>query len=221
MNKRTIIILTVISTIFSLVYILANYFGYIRYFSIIHQNNSDKLIENYSKLEMHKAKQKVVLSISVKPGELEKIRPLINSILDQTVRVDQIALIMNNNDDINKLPEYLRKIVVVFPSGKDYGKGNNIVPLLLKEKESDTIIIGLYNNVVYGKDFLEVLLDESNKNPDAVILDHKKYSILLKPEHYGCEILKRDQEKYDEEWFLANTKRYNILNYGENYKYEL
>ena len=81
-------------------------------------------------------------------------------------------------------------------------KVNSIIPLLLKEKECDTIIIGLDNNVVYGKDFLELLLDESEKNQDSVIADNNKYAILLKPEHYGCEILERDQEKYDEKWFL-------------------
>ncbi len=49
MNKRTIIILTIISTVFSLVYILAVYFGWTRYLGIRMSTNSDKLTENYSK----------------------------------------------------------------------------------------------------------------------------------------------------------------------------
>lgn len=217
MNKRTIIILTIVSTVISLIYIFAVYFGWTRYLGIRMSTNSDKLIENYSKLEYHKPKHKVIVSLYAKQDDIDRIRPVINSILDQTIKVDQIALIMENKE--NKLPEYLTKIVNVFPTGREYGKGNCIVPLLLKEKECDTIIIGLDNDVVYGKDFLEILLDESDKNQDSVIMDNNKYAILLKPEHYGCEILQRDQEKYDEKWFLDNTKKHKIINYGENFKY--
>lgn len=219
MNKRTIIIITIISTVFSLIYILAQYFGWTRYLSIRMSRNSDKLIENYSKLQYHEPKRKVIVAIHAKQNDIEKIRPLINSILDQTIKVDQIALIMENKE--NELPKYLTNIVNIFPSGRNYGncKGNCIVPLLLKEKEYDTIIIGLDNDVVYGKDFLEILLDENNKNPNSVIMDSNNYSILLKPEHYGCEILQRDQENYDEKWFIDNTKNHKVINYGENFKY--
>ena len=93
-----------------------------------------------------------------------------------------------------KLPEYLSKIVNVIQKSKNYGKGNNIIPMLLKEKECDTIIIGINDNVIYGKDFLEILLDENKKNPDAVIIDKKNNSILFKPEHYGCNILDREKK---------------------------
>lgn len=219
MNKRTIIIITIISTVFSLIYILAQYFGWTRYLGIRMSTNSDKLIENYSKLQYHEPKRKVIVALHTKQNDIEKIRPLINSILDQTIKVDQIVLIMENKE--NKLPTYLTNIVNICPSGRDYGncKGNCIVPLLLKEKESDTIIIGLDNGVVYGKDFLEILLDESHKNPNSVIMDNNKYAILLKPEHYGYEILQRDQENYDEKWFIDNTKNHKVINYGENFKY--
>ena len=219
MNKRTIIIITIISTVFSLIYILAQYFGWTRYLSIRVSTNSDKLIENYSKLKYYEPKHKVILTLYATQNDIEKIRPLINSILDQTIKVDQIALIMENKE--NELPKYLTNIVNIFPSGRNYGncKGNCIVPLLLKEKEYDTVIIGLDNDVVYGKDFLEILLDESDKNPNSVIMDSNNYSILLKPEHYGCEILQRDQEKYDEKWFIDNTKEHKVINYGENFKY--
>lgn len=219
MNKRTIIFLTIISSVISLFYTFAVYFGLIRFLGILMLTSSDKLIENYSNLEYHKPKKKVIVSLSAKKDDIDRFRPVINSILDQTIKVDQIALIMGNNEV--ELPEYLTNIVNVFPSGRDYGKckGNCIVPLLLKEKERDTIIIGLDNDVVYGKDFLEILLDEINQNEDSIIMDDNKYAILLKPEHYGCEILQRDQEKYDEKWFLANTKKYKIINYRENFKY--
>jgi choline kinase len=124
---------------------------------------------------------------------------------------------LNNKEPI--LPKYLTKIVNVLPIGKDYGKGNNIVPLLFKEKECSTTIIGIDKNVIYGKDFLEIILDENENNPNSIILDHNKNAISLKPKHYGCEILKRDTENYNIEWFINNTNNHKIINYNENYYY--
>lgn len=220
MNKRTIIILTIISSVISIGYILLEYFGIKRYLLLRFSNNSDKLIENYHKLQEHKHKNKVIISLYIDENDLDKIRPTINSILDQTIKVNQIILIMKNlNNKEPILPEYLTKIVNVLPIGKDYGKGNNIVPLLFKEKECSTTIIGIDKNVIYGKDFLEIILDENENNPNSIILDHNKNAILLKPKHYGCEILKRDTENYNIEWFINNTNNHKIINYNENYYY--
>ena len=141
---------------------------------------------------------------------------MINSILDQTVRVDKIILIVK---DENKVPSYLRKIAIIFPFEKDYGRGNKLIPLLFKEKECDTTIIALDDNVIYGKDFIEKMLEERDKNPETVLVDSKKTSILIKPEYYGCEVLKRDRKRYDEKWFLENAKKSKIVNYKENYRF--
>ena len=99
------------------------------------------------------------------------------------------------------------------------GKGNKIIPILFKEKECDTTIIAIDDNVIYGKDFIQTLLEERDKNPNTVLIDNNNTSLLLKPENYGCEILKRDRDKYDEKWFLDNTKSTKVIKYGENYKF--
>jgi len=218
MGKRKIIIFTIISTIFSLVIILLTYFGIMRYIQLKLQNNSDKYIENYNKLDTYKTEGKVIISISTTPDRIHKIRPMINSILDQTIKVDQFILILEKDKKYD-IPDYLKKIFKIFYSAKNYGKGNKIIPLLFIEKECDTTLIALDDNVVYGKDFIERMLEERDKNPDTLIIDNKKTSILLKPEYYGCEILKRDRDTYDEKWFLDNKKNNKIINYNENYKF--
>lgn len=219
MKKREIIIFTIIFSIISIVIILLSYFGIIRYLQIRNKNNSDNYIENYNKLEKHEGvKGKVIISVSTTPERIYKIRPMVNSILDQTVKVDELFLIIyqKNNYDI---PPYLKNVFRIFPFSKDYGKANKIIPLLFKEKESDTTIIGLDDNVIYGKDFIQILLEERDKNPDTVLIDTKRTTILIKPEYYGCDILKRDRDNYDEKWLLDNTNNSKIINYTENYTF--
>jgi hypothetical protein len=218
MNKRKIIIITMISTIVSLLIILLTYFGIIRYAHIRMHTSSDKQIENYSKLDKHEGEGKIIISTSTTPDRIDKMRPMVNSILDQTVKVDEIYLIIQQDKKYN-VPEYMRKVFRIFPFGKDYGKeGNKIIPILFKEKECNTTIIALNDNVVYGKDFIQTMLEERDKNPGVVLIDSKNTSLLIRPEYYGCEILKRDRDTYDEKWFLENTKNSKIINYNENYK---
>jgi hypothetical protein len=218
MEKRTLIILTIISTIVSLAIIFLTYFGISRYITLKYQTNSDKYIQNYSKLNNHKNKDKVIISTTTTPERISKIRPMINSILDQTVKVNEIALIIQEDKKYD-IPPYLKNIVKIYPSGKDYGKGTKIIPILFKEKECDTTIIALDDNVIYGKDFIQTLLEERDKNPDTVLIDNKKISLLFKPENYGCELLKRDRDNYDEKWFLDNTKNTKVITYNENYSF--
>ena len=207
MEKRKVIIMTIISTIVSIIVILMSYFGITRYL-MLHGQSSEPYIHRYSSLPSAD-KGKVVLAISTTPEKITKIKPMINSILDQTVRITQIILIIPH-DDSYKLPSYLQKIVTLYPLGKEYGDNccNTMVPMLLHEKECDTTIIALLDNVVYGKDFIETLLELSDKNPNTVLRDTKNTAILFKPEYYDCSVIDTT------DWF----KKSKYIDYTENYR---
>ena len=218
MEKRRIIIMTIISTIISLIMILCSYFGITRYYLLRFQS-SDSYISTYPTIR--KTDTNVTVSISTTPKRIEKIRPMINSILDQTVRVDRIILVVDQ-DAIDRgytLPSYLNKIAILFPTGKDYGSGccNSMVPMLLTEKECDTTIIALLDDVIYGKDYIETLIAEGEKYKGRAIHDKKHTSIMFKPEYYDCTIINRDKGKYTDDWFLENSK---TLDYSENFRYQ-
>ncbi len=210
MKKKTMIIYTIIGTILSLIMILLSYFGMIRYLSL-HVSGSDKLVENYSKLPKA-AEKRVVISLAVNPSNFQKIKPVLNSILDQTVKVDQIGVVVPLNSE-NDVPEYIKKIANIFPAGKDYGEGTALIPILLKEKECDTIIIALASDVIYGKDFIEKMVDESNEY-SGILTDIKRKALLVKPDYYGCEIL---DSKYNDKWFINQAKKAKIVDYTENF----
>ena len=208
------IIWTLVGTFLSLAMILLSYFGIVRYLTL-HVSGTDKLVENYSKLP-EATEGRVVVSVAADPKDFAKLKPTLASILDQTVKVDQIGVVVPLKNE-NNVPEYIKKIANIFPAGKDYGDGTALIPILLKEKECDTIILALSGDVIYGKDFIEKMVDESNSNPDTVIRDTKHTAILVKPEYYGCEILNTQESKYDHDWFIKQAKKAKTVDYSENY----
>jgi hypothetical protein len=215
MGKRKLIIITIISTIISLAIIFLSYFGIIRYY-LIKYKSPKSYISDYNML--NKTDTKTIIAINTTPQRIRKIRPMINSILDQTIRVDNIILVVPQ-DDIDTgytIPSDIKKIAILFPRGKNYGTefANSIIPMLLSQKEYNTTIITLLDNIIYGKDYLETLLIEGKKYKDTVICDKKHRSILFKSEYYDSSIINKC--KYTDEYFIKNAKS---LDYTENYKF--
>jgi len=177
------------------------------------------LIENYSKLPKASTDNKVTISFTCKRDKLHKLKPFINSILDQTVKVDLIAMItpLGNKEEDYNIPKYIKNIAIVFPSGRDCGKGTKLIPMLLKEKEKGIIIIALDENKIYGHDFIYTMVEESKKYPDSVLVDKNGSAILVKSDHFDCDIINRENDNLDNEWFLKKAKDSKIVDYSENY----
>ena len=216
MNKSTVIIITIISTVLSVLLIIGSYYGIDRYI-YLHMKSPEYFINKYSHLPKANLKNRTVISFSTTPEKINKIKPMINSILDQTVKVDAIYMVLLADKNYNT-PRYITNVATVVLAGKDYGGGTKIIPILLKEKECDTIIIALNDNVVYGQDFIFTMIEESNKNPGTVLLDKKGDVMLVKPEYFGCDVINREKEDFDNNWFLDKSKNNKIIEYNENYK---
>lgn len=216
MKRSTIIILTIVSTILSLLFILATYFGWIRFLEM-HMSKSEKYIENYSSLPKANENRRVVLSFTVNDKTISKLKPMINSILDQTVKVNDIILCVPYKF-MSKIPKYVKNIATIIPCGKDYGTANKLIPALLREKESNSIIIALNENKVYGKDFIESMVTNAEKQGDCCIVTNEKSAILVIPEALENDVLDyTSNRKYDEDWFLKKSKNSDIFEYTENF----
>ena len=215
MNKKTVIIITILSTILSIIFILSSYYGIDRYLSL-HMKSCENFINKYSYLPKAST-NRVVISFSTTPEKINKIKPMINSILDQTVKVDAIYMVLLADKNYNT-PKYITNVATVVLAGKDYGGGTKIIPILLKEKECDTTIIAMNDNVVYGQDFVFTMIEELKKNPGVVLIDKKGDVMLVKPEYFGCDVINREKEDFDNNWFLDKSKNNKIIEYNENYK---
>ena len=215
MKRRTIIILTLISTLLSLTMIFLSYFGIVRYLTL-HVSSVDGFIEGYKNLP--KASEgRVVVSFAVDPNKMDRLKPMIASLMDQTVRVDQVVIVLPLSSKA-QISAYVKKIAHILPSGRDYGDCTGLVPTLLKEKECDTTIIMLDPEVVYGKDFIEVMVEESEKKPNTVLTDVKETAILVKPEYYGCKVIDPKKDKYSLNWFKSQSKKAAVVSYKENFR---
>ena len=216
MNKSKVIIITIISTVLSIIFILGSYYGFDRYI-YLHMKSPEYFINKYSHLPKANLKNRTVISFSTTPEKINKIKPMINSILDQTVKVDAIYIVLVNDKHYN-IPKYINQVATTVLAGKDYGGGTKIIPILLKEKECDTTIIAMNDNVVYGQDFVFTMIEELKKNPGVVLMDKKGDVMLVKPEYFGCDVINRQKEYFDNNWFLDKSKNNKIIEYNENYK---
>ena len=204
-----------ISIIFTALFLILYQFEIMRYFAI-HCKNYDSYLENYKNLDAADDKHKVIISFSVDPEHIQKIKPFLKSILDQTVRVNQINLNIPS-DFSHEIPKEYTDIVKVLKTEKDYKSCTNCIPTLMRAYDKDTIIIILSSDTVYGKDFISFLIKESNKDPNKAIFSTK--AILIKPDFVNAKKLLSGANNFDEDWLSNNLvveKKY--VNYFNNYK---
>lgn len=178
-------------------------------------------VNNYKNLKKC-TNDKVVLSLTTTPCKIKDITPMFNSLLDQTVKVNQISLNIPEkcNDETYDIPAEYKDICNIYTTGKDYGIGTKYVPTLLRENECGTKIILLNDNIIYGKDFIETLLKESDNNPDKCIYVGNTFEnadgILIKPE-FITDII---HDKCDNKWLHDNLKSDKVkVNYSKNKKF--
>jgi hypothetical protein len=203
-----------------MIYVILDYFGIIRYIKL-YLYSPEQYIKDYKKLDKI-YKDKVVISLTTTPDNMKKLKPVINSLLDQTVQVDLISLCIPEGNDEYKLPSELKDAVAIFRCGNDQ-ELNPLISTIMREGESTTSIIVLGDDYVYGKDFVETLIEESNKNPNDIICVgnsiNLKKGALFKTDFFKEDFLEKNNQTPDEfvNDYFKNHKQIHI-NYYENYK---
>lgn len=207
--------LFIFMTILSLIVTILYYYGIVRYFTL-YIKDTNSYLENYKNLDKAHKEKKVIISLSVQPEKIDKIKPMINSILDQTVGVNQIVLNLPNNKHYN-IPKEYENIFTIFRCGKDYGECNKFIPTLLREENSDTIIILLDEKYVFGQDYIENMVEEYKKEKCGII---SKGGILIIPEFFDMDIYNRDKKCLDNGW-IKDCVKVNKKNISSNDTYKI
>ena len=223
MEKKTIIIISLVSAVFSLIYVLLAYFGLTRYMGL-YMFSTEGYSKNYKNLDKI-GKHRTVISLTATPKQMKKLTHTIKSLLDQTVRADLISVVVPYGNQY-KLPKELKDSVAVFRCGQDRDLLNCIIPAITRESESTTRIITLGAGRAYGKDFIETLMEESEKNPEKIIyMNNKNYMDLTKGIVFYTKFFKEyflntpkgvNGNKWINDYFRNFPKK--RINYGENYK---
>lgn len=187
------ITLSMIITILSLVFIVMSYYGIVRLCKL-KIGTCDSFAKDYIKLSKANSKAKIIVSLYGTSSD--KLKATINSIFDQTVRPDQIIISVPEGKHI-QLDHYIddNKLITIHTLSKNYKTCCNFMSPLLREKDADTIIILANENTIYGTDFIETIVDESEKNPNCIIYVSK----------YNANIYSRTFKKQDKNGDVIDT----------------
>ena len=143
MNKK-ILILSLVVTVISLVYIILEYNGTIRKLKLSNIS-TETYLQKY--IKKNKAADRVIISFILPDKiKLSELKPFINSLLDQSIRVDEIVAISGNKVSTGSngsvLPEEYKKILSFYKHNKNYqGNTGLVVCSILREPDSNTKII--------------------------------------------------------------------------------
>ena len=227
MEKKYIILLSIIVT---LIYLTLDYLGFIRYLELYHSSPL-KYIQHYKNLDKINKHNRVIIALTTTPENIKKITPTIISLLDQTVQINLISICIPYGSDY-KLPIELKDSVTIFRCGKDYNILNPILSSITREEESTTQFIILNDTTIYGKNFIETLLIESEKYPNNIIQTGKgniklQHGTLFKTNFFDEQFIPSgnviinnysDANDYTNNYFKLNKEHQIInINYSENY----
>jgi hypothetical protein len=203
--KREWIIFSIVWSFLSLIFSILVYFGLIRYINL-YIYNPRSYIKNYHLLERAINDKKIVIHLTI--TNIDKLKPVINSLLDQTVKVDEITISVVNK---LKLPEYMKDLKSVV---RTYNTPHSSKLCIMRETDNNTIIIFINDDKIYGKDFIQDLVEMSEKNKNESIKISNDGEILTNPGFFSIDCLDDD---FDIKDYIKN-KNFKNINYTENYK---
>lgn len=218
--NRTILYLSLVLSIIYLIYLVIDYIGLIRYYQL-HFYSTEHYLSSYKNKPRYDD-SRVVIAFTATEEELKNIKPFLNSILDQSYRVDDIALTIPYKN-MDKVPNQYKSLLSSYGFSKDYKDSNNLIYSVLREPESDTRIILVEPNIIYGQDFVQSLLDKSKDNKNSIIYGRsdkdEKWGILIKPKFFNTKVCEYDDKSKCADWVeKCSDNNCKILGYNGNFK---
>lgn len=210
MNKNAKITLLYVSTILSILSLYFNYYQIYRYI-FIHFKSIDKYFEDYKDLN-RLVEENVVLIVDFNKSNKKNIDLFLKSVLDQTFAVSDIYFIKNEDDEID-YSYYKDKGIKILNADKNI-YNNSVIQACKKVTDCNTIVIGLEEGIIYGKDFIEILLKENIKKPSTLI--ETKNSVLFKPDFFKTSIVDTDKDINIKD-YLNDNIQIEQIKYNENY----
>lgn len=114
---------------------------------------------------------RIVVSLTTIPSRTSLLGDVVESIMAQTVRPDEIAL----NIPYMCLKEEsgyrldLSLPIKVYEDNRDWGPGMKLLPTLKRETDPETLVITVDDDIIYSPRTIETLLSGAEAKPDAVI----------------------------------------------------
>lgn len=138
---------------------------------------------NITSRSSYKKETRIVITMTTIPERINKMHPTIASLLDQSIKADEIALNLPWKTRKGKsydIPKWLSEIkeVKIYRVNEDEGPATKLLPTLRRETNPDTKILVVDDDVIYNSKTLEKLLKVHDKRKCAVT----QYGIVLQPD---------------------------------------
>lgn len=148
-------------------------------------NVKDRLCVTQIKIPHIKLKQRLVVSMTTIPSRIEVLYKTVKNIMKQTQWIDRIYLNIphkSSKGDNYVIPDKLRRLVqrskdygvpISFNRPEnDFGPGTKLYPTLLKEKNPNTLIVTIDDDMIYDRRMIETLVKEYQMDQTRVIGFH-------------------------------------------------
>lgn len=114
---------------------------------------------------------RTVVSFTTLPLRLPKCKPMIDSILNQSVVPDRIVLALPDHSRRFEyqytVPDWMPPQIEIMHAGKDLGPAMKLIPALQTEADPETCIITVDDDVIYHPTLIEELQKASASNSKA------------------------------------------------------
>ena len=117
---------------------------------------------------------RVVATCTTIPTRYERLRKMIESLVNQTYKLDAIYVGLPKrshrlNIDYPPLPDDIKKNCIVVSPKIDYGPITKLYGGLVSEKDPETLIISFDDDIVYPPTTVETFVRHAKEWPDRVI----------------------------------------------------
>jgi len=117
----------------------------------------------------------ILISLSTSPKRINNIGPLLETLSNQTIKPNKIILNLpylfkRTNSTFNTIPDFITNNNLIYINWcNDIGPATKIIPTVKLAKSPNSILISVDDDIEYKNTMVEILLNYSNKYPDAVI----------------------------------------------------
>lgn len=147
--------------------------------SLLRVNNNQRRNEHTERKLNDDRKFRMVVSLTTSPTRLIQIENSLNSILIQTMLPDRIYFNLPHVfrranmsfTNLDKLP-YLNNSLIYINHCEDLGPATKLLPTLELEKDPQTLIVVVDDDIFYPNDLLEKIYEAALNNPQSPIAAH-------------------------------------------------
>jgi hypothetical protein len=114
----------------------------------------------------------IVISLTTSPTRINKLQPIINNMLSQSIIPNQIILnipyIFKRTNEKYNIPSFLNQSFITINRVEDIGPITKILPTFKLKLPNNSLIISIDDDIIYGNNMIETIVYYHKKFPNYI-----------------------------------------------------